>query len=348
MQPTELIPQCFRQGAERMASAFGELDQIIVAAHVNPDGDAAGAVAAACHVLRSMGKEIMAYAQPGLPGYLDFFPMPVVVHTTLEHPPFTPRCAVLLDCGEPDRLGRELAARLPGLVTVNIDHHLGGDGMGSAANWVEPRAAATAQLMAYVSLAAGLPLTGDLATAVALGIITDTGGFCHGNTSADVLYLTAHMVEHGCDIALLRERLENTWSRGRLTLWDSCCNVRALSAAAACAFAPCILKTCANAGPSRKTLKALWSSCAACAACMWRPCCARIRPAAASSACAHTARWMYARRRPAWAAADTATPQAARCARPWMLQACSCWTPLPPSWTTKAWPNQPDYRQLPA
>ena len=219
MQRIDLIPQHFRQGAERIALAFRDLDQVIVAAHVNPDGDAAGAVAAACHVLRSMGKEFMVYAQPGLPAYLDFFPMPGVVHTTLEHPPFKPRSAVLLDCGEPERLGRELSARLPELVTVNIDHHLGGDGMGSAANWVDPTAAATAQLMAYVALAADLPLTGDLATAIALGIITDTGGFCHGNTSADVLYLTAHMVEHGCDIALLRERLENTWSRGRLTLW---------------------------------------------------------------------------------------------------------------------------------
>ncbi|WP_374289215.1 bifunctional oligoribonuclease/PAP phosphatase NrnA [Desulfovibrio desulfuricans] len=255
MQPTELIPQCFRQGAERMTSAFGELDQIIVAAHVNPDGDAAGAVAAACHVLRSMGKEIMAYAQPGLPGYLDFFPMPVVVHTTLEHPPFTPRCAVLLDCGEPDRLGRELAARLPGLVTVNIDHHLGGDGMGSAANWVEPRAAATAQLMAYVSLAAGLPLTGDLATAVALGIITDTGGFCHGNTSADVLYLTAHMVEHGCDIALLRERLENTWSRGRLTLWGQLLQRARLERGGSVCFCPVYLEDLRKCGALKEDLE---------------------------------------------------------------------------------------------
>ena len=113
MQRIDLIPQHFRQGAERMAQAFRDLDQVVVAAHVNPDGDAAGAVAAACHVLRSMGKEFMIYAQPGLPAYLDFIPMPGVVHTTLEHPPFKPRCAVLLDCGEPDRLGRELAARLP-------------------------------------------------------------------------------------------------------------------------------------------------------------------------------------------------------------------------------------------
>ena len=129
MQRTELIPPQFREGAVRMAEAFRHVDQVIVAAHVNPDGDAAGAVAAAGHILQSMGKEFMLYAQPGLPGYLDFFSTPGFVHTTLEHPPFKPRCAVLLDCGEPERLGRELAGRLPDLQTLNIDHHLGGNGM---------------------------------------------------------------------------------------------------------------------------------------------------------------------------------------------------------------------------
>ena len=255
MQRIDLIPQHFRQGAERMAQAFRDLDQVVVAAHVNPDGDAAGAVAAACHVLRSMGKEFMIYAQPGLPAYLDFIPMPGVVHTTLEHPPFKPRCAVLLDCGEPDRLGRELAARLPELMTINIDHHLGGNGMGSAANWVDPTAAATAQLMAYVALAADLPLTGDLATAIALGIITDTGGFCHGNTSAEVLYLTAHMVAHGCNIAQLREHLENSWSRGRLTLWGQLLQRAQLERNGSVCFCPVYLEDLRKCGALKEDLE---------------------------------------------------------------------------------------------
>ena len=255
MQRTELIPQKFRESAERMAKAFADLDQVVVAAHVNPDGDAAGAVAAASLILRAMGKEFMIYAQPGLPGYLDFFSMPSVVHTSLAHPPFKPRCAVLLDCGEPERLGRELAGLLPDLQTLNIDHHLGGSGMGSVANWVEPQAAATAQLMAYVALAADLPLTGDLATAVALGIITDTGGFCHGNTSAEVLYLTAHMVEHGCNIALLREHLENSWSRGRMTLWGQLLQRARLENSGSVCFCPVYLDDLRKSGALKEDIE---------------------------------------------------------------------------------------------
>lgn len=238
-----------------MAQALRDMDQIVVAAHVNPDGDAAGAVAAAGHILRFLGKEYMLYAQPSLPGYLDFFPMPGVVHTTLEHPPFSPRCALLLDCGEPERLGRELALRLPELTSLNIDHHLGGDGMGSKGNWVEPDAAATAQLMAYVALAAGLPLEGDLAMAITLGVITDTGGFCHGNTSAEVLTLTAHMVSNGCNLALLREQLENTWSRGRMNLWGQLMQRATLGREGTIAFCPVFLEDLRKSGALKEDLE---------------------------------------------------------------------------------------------
>ena len=219
MPQTELIPAFFRDGAQRMAQALRGVDRVLVSGHVNPDGDAVGSLAAAGHILRAMGKEFILYSSTGLPQYLKFFPLPGTVRTSLRHLPFTPRSALLLDCGEPHRLGSELADRLPRLTSVNIDHHLGGNGMGSLANWVEPQAAATAQLMAYVALAAGLPLENELACDVALGIITDTGGFCHGNTSADVFSLCAHLVRNGCDLTGLRERLENTWSMGRMRLW---------------------------------------------------------------------------------------------------------------------------------
>ena len=55
-------------------------------------------------------------------------------------------------------------------------------------------------LAAYVALALGVPPTGDFAQAIMLGLVTDTGGFLHGNTSADVLKLTALLVENGCDL----------------------------------------------------------------------------------------------------------------------------------------------------
>ena len=219
MWPTELIPEAWRAPAARMAAALRQMDRVIVSGHVNPDGDALGSVAATGCLLRALGKEFVLYSKSGVPPYLSFLPLPGSLHDSVQRLPFRPAAAVLLDCGEPHRLGDELEKALPPLDSVNIDHHLGSEGMGSRDNWIEPQAAATAQLVAYVAISAGLPLEGPLGQAIALGLVTDTGGFAHGNPSAAVLHLAAHLVDRGCDIALLRQHLDNGWSMGRMRLW---------------------------------------------------------------------------------------------------------------------------------
>ncbi|MDR2055800.1 MAG: DHH family phosphoesterase [Desulfovibrio sp.] len=218
MPPNDLIPFPYQDGARRMAEAIRGINDVIVASHVNLDGDAVGSLAAAGHILHLLGKKFMLYSGTGLPQSFSFLSLPDIVHTSLERPPLLPRSALLLDCNEPHRLGQELAARMSGLAGVNIDHHPG-RGMGSRANWIFPRAAATAQLMAYVAACLGLPLSGGVADAVAVGIITDTGGFRHGNTDADALQLMVHLTKNGCNIFRLRELLENTWTLGRMRLW---------------------------------------------------------------------------------------------------------------------------------
>lgn len=219
MSQTEHIPARFREDAQRMAAAFRQVQRAIIAAHVNLDGDAIGSMGAAGWILRALGAECVLYSATGLPPALAFCPLPGSMHTGLGHLPLAPQWAILLDCGEAHRLGPELAAALPGYSGINMDHHLGSNGMGSHANWVEPTAAATAQLMAYVALALELPLAGPLAQCLALGLITDTGGFCHGNTTADIFALCALLERGGCRLHEIRQQLDNNWSLGRMRLW---------------------------------------------------------------------------------------------------------------------------------
>ncbi|MDR1777991.1 MAG: bifunctional oligoribonuclease/PAP phosphatase NrnA [Desulfovibrio sp.] len=201
-----------------MAEAIRQSDHIVVTAHVNPDGDAVGALCASGHMLRAMGKEFVLYASPALPQSLSFLSLPCPVRVSLEHLPFSPRSALLFDCNEPCRLGQEAALLAANLARINVDHHPGG-GMGDRANWIMPDAAATTQLVAYVALTLNIPLRGPIAEAVAVGLIADTGGFRHSNTKSDVFLLAAHLAENGCDIPLIRSLMDNTWSLGRMRLW---------------------------------------------------------------------------------------------------------------------------------
>lgn len=237
------IPENWREPAARVAAGLRGLDRVLVAAHVNPDGDALGSMSAFGWLLKALGKEFVLYSPSGMPDYLSFLPLPCTLLTSLERLPFEPRALVLLDCGEPHRLGDDLATalegRFAGTAIVNIDHHLGSDGMGTVDNWIEPAAAATAQLVAYVCLAAGLRPEGPLGESLALGLVTDTGGFLHGSTTAAVFRLAALLSDSGCDIHTLREKLDNNWSPARMALWarlmqrvEICCDGRAALALA--------------------------------------------------------------------------------------------------------------------
>ena len=134
------IPENWREPAARMVTSLRGLDRVLVAAHVNPDGDALGSMSALGWLLKDMGKEFVLYSPSGVPDYLSFLPLPCTLLTSLERLPFEPQALVLLDCGEPHRLGDDLAAalkgRFAGTAIVNIDHHLGSDGMGTVDNWI--------------------------------------------------------------------------------------------------------------------------------------------------------------------------------------------------------------------
>lgn len=219
MSSIDFVPAGMRAGAISAARALENLDNVLIAAHTGLDGDALGSMAAAGWMFRALGRSFALYSSTGVPAHLDFLPLPGAVYGSLAEIPFECSSALFLDCSEPQRLGAELEGRARDFASVNIDHHLGGCGLGSLCNYICPQAAATAQLMGYVALALGLPVGGALGESIALGLITDTGGFCHGNTTGPVFSLCALLAEAGCDFSAIRERLQHVWLPGRMRLW---------------------------------------------------------------------------------------------------------------------------------
>ena len=218
MPSIELIPELYREEAQKMAGCLDQLDEVLLAAHANLDGDALGSLCAAAIILRQLGKTFTIYSSTAVPRHLQFVKLPTKVYTELALINPFPKTALFLDCGEYHRLGVELSSAASNFPSLNLDHHEG-LGMGSLATWVEPKAASTTQLLAYLALAKGLDLSGDLGQAIALGLVTDTGGFAHTNTSADVFALSAHLAKLGVDFPRLREELDHNIRFERMLLW---------------------------------------------------------------------------------------------------------------------------------
>lgn len=209
------------------AGALRSARRVLVATHLNPDGDAVGSAVALAYLAVHAGAQARLLFMAGLPDNLSWLPLPApTVSRIADLGDWTPDLLLLADCGDAARAGAEIGAllegRLPpgweGLRSANIDHHVSNDGYADL-NWVEPRAAATGELAGLLAGHMGVALTGGLGEAVYLALASDTGNFTYSNTGARSLAMAARIVDQGLDIARFTDSYENTWSLDRMHLW---------------------------------------------------------------------------------------------------------------------------------
>jgi len=82
---------------------------------------------------------------------------------------------------------------------LNIDHHADNTHFGDL-NVVAGLASCTTQLVRDLARELGVELTPKIATAIYVGLVTDTGRFQYSNTTADSLHLAAELVEAGTEV----------------------------------------------------------------------------------------------------------------------------------------------------
>ncbi len=184
---------------DQMIEALKDADEIALACHVNPDGDALGALFGASLGLRQLGKKTWHSwpgAAKGVPNGYTFLPGSDDVTLPQDIP--EPSLFLAVDCGAGHRLG-DLEDKARATTTlVNLDHHPGNDEFGTI-NVVVPSASSTAELVAGVLGDLGVNLDTDIATCLYTGIFTDTGSFQYGNSSPTTMRLAADLIEIGVD-----------------------------------------------------------------------------------------------------------------------------------------------------
>lgn len=191
----------------KAAAVIGDAGQVALACHVSPDGDALGSMLALHHVLRAAGRDsVAAFAGPQIVGP-HYRELPGL--DTLSHPtefPAEPEVMVTLDCGSIERLG-ELAGTARGAKElVVIDHHLSNTRFGSI-HLVDPRAAATAVVVARLIEVLGLPLNQDAAVCLYAGLVCDTGRFQYESTTTEAFDLARRLLDFEVPIARLNRTL---------------------------------------------------------------------------------------------------------------------------------------------
>jgi phosphoesterase RecJ-like protein len=182
-----------------VAEALRSNDRFIVTTHENPDGDALGSLLATTFALRELGKDADMYlfGEVPIPNEYEFMDFAGIVRG--PNPDSSDRVVVALDCANERRLGPESALLDKAQLVVDIDHHHDNTRFGKV-NLIVGHASSTGEILADVFRELGVSLTPEIAEALYIAVVTDTGRFQYANTTAKALRLAAELVEAGADV----------------------------------------------------------------------------------------------------------------------------------------------------
>jgi bifunctional oligoribonuclease and PAP phosphatase NrnA len=181
-------------------------DRFLLTTHEGPDGDALGSLLATHKMLQQLGKDsvmFLAAKEFPLPVEYRFLPLEEVFH----EPPvdLVDRVVVFLDCGNIDRMPVDFLQRDEARI-LNIDHHHDNTRFGNV-NLVDTRASCTAEILYRLSSLLGAAITPEIATALYVALVTDTGRFMYENTGPDSHRMAAELIEAGVDVHDIYRRL---------------------------------------------------------------------------------------------------------------------------------------------
>jgi len=178
--------------------------RLLLTTHVNPDGDGLGSEVAMALWLRSLGKQVRVLNDSLVPAAFTFLTRRVPIET------FEPDAAerafdeadalIVLDVSNRQRIGRLAAVLERHLVPIAVvDHHVThAQGFG-AVNVIEPEASATGEIVYGLIRESGRELDPDIAEALYVALMTDTGSFRFSNTDSHAHHMAADLLTHGLD-----------------------------------------------------------------------------------------------------------------------------------------------------
>jgi phosphoesterase RecJ-like protein len=188
-----------------VVSRLRSQERFLLTTHEGPDGDALGSLLGLHGILTQLGKDsvmFLAEKEFPLPVEYRFMPLQEVFH----EPPadLSDRTVVFLDCGKIERMPVDWLKN--GVEILNIDHHHDNTRFGSI-NLVDDSAACTAEIIFDIAADLGAEITPEIATALYVGLITDTGMFMYENTDARSHYVAAALIDAGVAVNEIYRRL---------------------------------------------------------------------------------------------------------------------------------------------
>ncbi len=170
--------------------------RIAIGGHVRPDGDCVGACMGVYLYLKKIfpEKQVDVYLRD-IPGIYKFLQDTDRIRESIE-PGKVYDLFISLDCADKERLDFSLPLFEQAKETFCVDHHISNPGF-AMENVIDPDASSTSELV--YRLVDREQISREIAEALFLGIVQDTGVFQYSCTSPDTMRAAADLMETGID-----------------------------------------------------------------------------------------------------------------------------------------------------
>jgi len=222
--------QPLMKNLEDLKALLSSPKKVAIVTHFKPDADALGSSLGLAGFLRRKGHQVTVITPSDFPEFLSWMPgsESVIALSKKSKEPETKSAAHfaaadIIFCLDFSSLGRinELGAmvRNSPAIKVMIDHHLEPEHFADYEKW-DIRDASTAQLVYDFIVSLGEKQMIDASTASCLyaGLMTDTGGFRHNNTTAREFRVAEELTSLGANPSEVARLVYDVNSLGRLRL----------------------------------------------------------------------------------------------------------------------------------
>ncbi len=173
-----------------------------IISHRNPDGDAIGSMLAFAHICEYYKLNYDIILIDPVPKNLLFIVENININylnSTIIDEIQNEQTDIIafLDCGQNDRAGSLCDYILPHQKIINIDHHMSNPLFGDFNCVLD--ISSTCELLYNIIKKLNIPLTQKIATAIYVGILTDTGLFQYNKVTAQTHQVLAHLMEFDID-----------------------------------------------------------------------------------------------------------------------------------------------------
>jgi bifunctional oligoribonuclease and PAP phosphatase NrnA len=204
--------------------------KVIIITHFKPDADALGSSLGLAGFLRKKGHQVTVITPSDYPAFLTWMPgnEGVISLSNESEDPFNKAKAAIADAEVLFCLDFSSLSRINSLgesiknaagVKVMIDHHLEPENFAAFEQW-DPIAASTAGLVFQLIEQLGEKnlIDADIANCLYAGIMTDTGGFRHSNTTQTEFLIASELTGLGANPSNVAKQIYDTNSFERLKL----------------------------------------------------------------------------------------------------------------------------------